>query len=278
MFFMDNDVSFQIDLQQIIQSKAPGAAQKLPGFAFRWFEKLLCLDKINAFLRYNRDASGVDCMNNAFEYFHQHLIVHGEENIPDFDRKCIFVSNHPLGGMDGICLSSYLGNRYDKKIKYLVNDILYFIRPLQSIFIPINKHGAQSRNTAIAMNEAFASENQIITFPAGLNSRKMNGVIMDPPWKKMFIVKSVEYQRDIVPVFFDAVNSNLFYNTAIWRNKLNIKFNIEMLLLPREMVKKENASYHIYFGKPIPWQTFDESKSSREWAEYVKQIVYETIR
>lgn len=269
---------FQINLQQILNSKVPQAAKKIPGFVVRWVENLICQDKLNDFLTYNGDATGVDFMNNAVEYFKLKLVVRGEENIPDFDHKCIFASNHPLGGMDGITLSSYLGNRYDKHIKYLVNDILYFIRPLQNIFVPINKHGAQSKNAAIAMNEAFASENQIITFPAGLNSRKINGMIVDPPWKKMFIVKAVEYQRDIVPVFFDAVNSNTFYNTAIWRKKMNIKFNVEMLLLPKEMFKKTNTTFTVYFGKAIPWQTFDESKSPGEWAEYVKNIVYNTLK
>lgn len=275
---MRESTVFQIHLDQILKSKAPKAAKKIPAFVVRWLEKLICQDQLNDFLRYNNDATGVDFMNNAFKYFNLKLIIRGEENIPAFDQKCVFASNHPLGGMDGICLSAYLGNRYEKKIKYLVNDILYFIKPLQSIFIPINKHGAQSRNAATAMNEAFASENQIITFPAGLNSRKTEGIIMDPPWKKMFIVKAVENKRDIVPVFFEATNSNAFYNTAIWRKRLNIKFNIEMLLLPKEMIKKQNATFTIYFGKPIPWQTFDDSKTPQEWADWVKHIVYNTLR
>jgi Putative hemolysin len=265
---------FQINVQEILNAKAPKQAKSIPKFLVRWLANLICQDRINEFLRYNGTATGVDLMNNAMEFFRFSLDIIGEENIPAFDRKCIFASNHPLGGVDGICLSSYLGNRYNQHIKYLVNDILYFIKPLQPIFVPINKHGAQNKNAAQLLNEALASNNQIITFPAGLNSRKNNGAIRDPEWKKMVIVKAVENQRDVVPIFFDAVNSNTFYNVAIWRKRLKIKFNIEMLFLPKEMIKKENSTLQIYFGKPIPWQTFDESKTPRQWAEWVKQIVY----
>ena len=275
---MNQKEVFQINIQEILNAKAPKQAKKVPKFLVRWLAKLICQDRINKFLRFNGSAKGVDLMNNAMKFFRFSLEIKGEENIPGFGHKCIFASNHPLGGVDGICLSSYLGNRYDQHIKYLVNDILYFIKPLQTIFVPINKHGAQNRNAVSMLNEALTSDNQIITFPAGLNSRKNKGEIMDPEWKKMFIVKAVENQRDVIPVFFDSINSSTFYNVAIWRKKLNIKFNIEMLFLPKEMIKKEGSTLRIYFGKPIPWQTFDESKTPQQWAEWVKRIVYNMSR
>ena len=274
---MEEDI-FQINLHEIVKAKAPKAAKKIPGFVIDWLAKLICQEPLNQFLRANGTATGIDFMNNAVEYFNIHLEIKGENNIPDFDTKCIFASNHPLGGMDGICLSSYLGNRYNKHICYLVNDILYFIEPLQDIFVPINKHGGQGREAAKILNDAFQSRNQIVTFPAGLVSRKTKGVICDPEWKKMFISKAIEYKKDVVPVYFDAKNSNLFYNIANIRKKLGIKFNIEMLFLPRELFKAMNSTFTIYFGKPIPWQTFDSSKSPQQWADWVKQIVYNNVR
>lgn len=265
---------FQINVREVVRSKAPKYYKKIPGFIFSWFEKFIHQKDINSIISKDYNAKGVDLMENARKYFNISLNVIGEENIPSFDNKCIFVSNHPLGGLDGICLSAYLGNKFDKKIYYLVNDILYFIEPLRPIFAPINKHGAQSRSGVQAINDSFASENQVITFPAGLNSRKINGKIIDLEWKKMFIVKAVEFQRDIVPIYFDAKNSNLFYNISNFRKKLGIKFNIEMLFLPREMFKDKNKTFNIYIGKPIPWQTFDNSKSPQQWADWVKQLVY----
>jgi putative hemolysin len=269
---------FHIDIQEILNAKAPKAAKKVPHFVVKALAKLVCQEELNKFLAQTEGATGVDFMDNALQYFNIQLQIKGEENLPDFNKKCIFASNHPLGGMDGICLSSYLGHQYDKRIKYLVNDILYFIEPLQPIFVPINKHGAQGRSAAQALNEAFSSDNQIITFPAGLCSRKTKGVICDPEWKKMFVTKAIEYKRDVVPVYFEAKNSNSFYNIANIRKKTGLKFNIEMLFLPSELFKAQGSTFTIYFGKPIPWQTFDSSKNPQEWTNWIKNIVYKTVK
>jgi hypothetical protein len=162
-----------------------------------------------------------------------------------------------------------------------VNDILYFIQPLKSIFVPVNKHGEQGRVAAKFLNDTFASPDQIITFPAGLCSRKIKGKIYDLEWKKMLVVKAVEYQRDIIPVYFEEKNSNFFYSIANLRRLFNIKFNIEMLFLPSELFKVKRAKksvFTVYFGKPIPWQTFDSSKNPQQWTNWVKQTVYDLVR
>ena len=177
-------------------------------------------------------------------------------------------------GLDGICLSAIIGGRFDGKIRYLVNDLLLYLSNLRSIFVPINKHGAQGKKNAELIEKAYASDNQIITFPAGLCSRKQNGKIQDTEWKKSFIQKAVEYRRDIVPVFFEGRNSNFFYRLANMRKALGIKMNYEMIYLPDEMFKSKHKTYSIHFGKPIPWQTFDSSRKPAEWAEWVKEIVY----
>jgi 1-acyl-sn-glycerol-3-phosphate acyltransferase len=275
---MGDNNFFYIDVREILNAKVPETAKKIPGFVVRWLSKLIWQDEVNQFLKLYGHTQGVDFMNNAVKYFEITLQVKDENNLPGSDKPCIFVSNHPLGGLDGICLASYLGNRYGERIRYLVNDILYFIRPLQSIFLPVNKHGSQGSLAARKLNEAFNSENQIITFPAGLCSRKIAGKIQDLEWKKMFITKAVEHKRDIVPVYFEGKNSNFFYNLANLRKRLKIKFNIEMLFLPRELFKAVGSTYTIHFGEPIPWQTFDASKNRQQWADWVKNIVYNTIK
>ncbi|GHT60834.1 glycerol acyltransferase [Bacteroidia bacterium] len=275
---MEESKFFHIDVQEIIDTKAPKTAKKIPKFVVKGLAKLINQEGVNEFLKYNGDAQGVDFMNNAVKYFDIKLQVVGENNLPDIGTKCIFASNHPLGGMDGVCLSAYLGNRYNGQIKYLVNDILYFLKPLRNIFVPVNKHGAQNRSAARILNEVLNSGDQIITFPAGLCSRKNKDVICDLEWKKMFIVKAIEHKRDIVPVYFEGENSNWFYNLANIRKKAGIKFNLEMLLLPRELFRAKGSTFTIYFGERIPWQTFDSSKSPQQWADWVKQIVYKTVR
>jgi putative hemolysin len=271
---MKTDDQFKVDVRQILQAKSSKSYKRIPGFVVFLLSKLVYQDEINSFLEKNAGLSGIELMERVVQYFNLTIHINGLENIPEFYRKCIFASNHPLGGLDGICLSVILGEKYKKQILFLANDILNFIKPVQNLFIPINKHGSQTRHSAKAISDAFTSENQIITFPAGLCSRKTKGRVEDIEWKKMFISKSIEYQRDIVPVYFEAKNSNFFYILANIRKFFRIKFNIEMLFLPREMFKVKNATFTIYFGTPIPWQTFDSLKTPQQWANEVKNRVY----
>ena len=263
----------QIDIKQVLRQKAPSAARKIPGFMVDYLIRTVHQDELNEILRRYHDKDGVAFMQELIGYFDLNLELVNEENIPA-EGRYIFASNHPLGGLDGICLSAIIGGRFDGKIRYLVNELLLYLSNLRSIFVPINKHGAQGKKNAELIEKAYASDNQIITFPAGLCSRKQNGKIQDTEWKKSFIQKAVEYRRDIVPVFFEGRNSNFFYCLANMRKALGIKMNYEMIYLPDEMFKSKHKTYSIHFGKPIPWQTFDSSRKPAEWAEWVKEIVY----
>jgi len=263
----------KLDLDKIIKDKAPNIYNKIPRFVISYLKRKIHQDELNEILEIYEDKDGVDFMQSCVEYFNLDLQVEGLNEI-DKSGRYIFASNHPLGGLDGICLSAVIGSRFDKNIKYPVNDFLLYIRNLRSIFVPINKHGSQSKGAAHLMNEAFASDSQIITFPAGLCSRKIKGEIIDLDWKKMLVMKAVENQRDIVPVYFEASNSNFFYRFANIRKRLGIKFNIEMVFLPDEMFKNKGKTFKITFGKPIPWTFFDNTKKPAEWAELVKEEVY----
>lgn len=262
-----------LDLDKVLAEKAPKIYNKVPRFAINYLKRKIHLDELNEILTIYADKYGVDFMQAVVGYFNLTLETSGLENIQD-DKKYIFVSNHPLGGLDGICLSAVIGERFDKKIKYVVNDVLYFIKNLQPIFLPVNKYGRQSKQVTSSLNEAYESDNQIITFPAGLCSRQKNGKILDLDWQKNFILKAVESRRDVVPVYFEGKNSNFFYRFANIRKRLGIKFNIELILLPDEMFKNKNKSFSITFGEPIPYTFFDNSKSAMQWAQYVKEKSY----
>jgi len=171
-----------------------------------------------------------------------------------------------------------LGRYYNGNIRYLVNDILYFIEPLRDIFIPINRYGRQTKNVVNILNKVFDSQSQVITFPAGMCSRKINGKIMDLEWKKMFVIKAIKHCRDVVPIYFEATNSCLFYTISDFRKRIGIRFNVEMLLLPREMFKAFGSEFTVHFGKPIAWQTFDLSKTALQWENEVKKMVYSMER
>ena len=169
---------------------------------------------------------------------------------------------------------SFFHQSSDGKVKYLVNDLLMNLRGLAPLCIPINKTGKQAKDFPKMVEAGFQSDNQLIMFPAGLCSRRYNGVIRDLEWKKTFVVKSVQTKRDVIPVHFGGRNSDFFYNLANICKALGIKFNIAMLYLADEMFKNRHKTFTVTFGKPIPWQTFDKSKTPAQWAEYVKDIVY----
>ena len=269
---MDKDEVKRIDIRQVLRQKAPKAARRIPGFVVDYLIRTIHQEELNDILTRYHDLDGVDFMQALIGYFDLTLEVRG--TIPTGGRF-IFASNHPLGGLDGICLSALIGQAHGGQIRYLVNDLLLYLENLQSIFVPINKHGAQSRENVRKIDEAYASDNQIITFPAGLCSRKVDGGIRDLDWKKSFIQKAVETRRDIVPVYFDGRNSMFFYRFANLRKMLGIRLNIEMIYLPDEMFRAKGRSFRIVFGRPIPYDTFVRPLTPSAWAMWVKNQVYE---
>jgi len=270
---MNHNEPKKLDIDAVLKAKAKKHYNKIPKAAISYLKRKVHQDELNYIIETYRDEYGSDFMKACVDYFNLTLHIKGEENIPE-TGKFVFASNHPLGGLDGICLAATLGEKYDKKIKYLVNDILLNIENLETIFVPVNKHGWQAKDSVKAMNDAYESDNQIITFPAGLCSRKLNGQIKDLQWAKSFVVKAKTYERDIIPVHFEGRNSNFFYNLSNLRMKLGVKLNIEMLYLSNEMMKKKNAEFTITFGKPIPWQSLNKSKTPMEWAQNIKESVY----
>lgn len=270
--FMEQNEPIQIDLDKVVKSKFR-KGKGLPKFVMNYLKRTIHQDEINSFMRQSSHLQGLEFAAGVKSYFDIECDVYGIENIPK-GKKFIFVSNHPLGAMDGILLLTELGKIFDGKIKAQVNDLLMNLKPLAPCFIPVNSYGKQSKSLAKNLDEVFESDNQILVFPAGMCSRKQKGEIKDLQWKKWFVSNAVSQQRDIIPVYFDGRNSNFFYNFALLREKLGIKFNIELIYLPDEMFKARGKKFGIYFGKPIPWQTFDSSKSPKEWAQYVKNLVY----
>ena len=253
---MDEKKILYVDVEEVVRKKSPRIARKIPRFVFNYIKRTIQEDRINRFLKTYPHVRGVDFAETLLEYLD------------------ITASNHPLGGLDGVALIAVLGRKYNRNIKFVVNDLLMAIEPLSDNFLPINKYGKQDKDKADALGKAYEGNGQMAVFPAGLVSRRQGNEIKDLTWNKAFIAKSVQYQRDIIPIWFEGYNSSFFYRFARWRKRLGLKFNIELIYLPDEMFRSEKKTFTIHFGKPIPWQTFDNSKTRMEWAQYVKEQVY----
>ena len=265
-----------IDIDKILKGKMGAKAKFVPAPLVSWLRHIAHQDQVNAFLWESRDKSGVDWLEECVSYLDMTLQIEGKENLPapDNGRLYTFVSNHPLGGEDGVALGAVIGRHYNGRFRYLVNDLLMNLPGLAPVCIPINKTGSQSRNFPAMVEAGFKSDNHMLMFPAGICSRRKNGVISDIPWKKTFVSKSVEYQRNVVPIHFSGHNSNFFYRLANFSDRF-LPFNLAMLFLVDEMYKNVHKTFQIKIGKPIPWQTFDKSKTPMEWAQFVRQQVYD---
>ncbi len=264
-----------IDIEKILKGKMGAKAKFVPSFLVNWLKHIIHQDQVNAFIWDNRDVTGTEWLESCVRYLDMTLEIKGKENLPapDDGRLYTFVSNHPLGGEDGVALGAIIGRHYDSRFRYLVNDLLMNLPGLAPLCIPINKTGSQARNFPAMVEAGFQSDHHILMFPAGLCSRRKNGVIRDLPWKKTFITKSVQYQRDVVPIHFSGHNSNFFYRLANFSDRF-LPFNLAMMFLVDEMYKNVHKKFTVTIGKPIPWQTFDKSKSPMEWANFVQNSVY----
>ena len=269
----------QFDIRAILKSKAPKA--HVPNFVIRYLEHIAHVEQMNAFLRVHTTEKDYDFIKIVLdEELGCTASIEGIENIPTDDRPVIFVSNHPLGGLDGMIIAQMIHAHRPRELKVIVNELLMYMEPINGLWAPVNKVGRLTREQVEAQQRMWESETDVLTFPAGACSRlqRIDGKwqIRDLEWQKNFVQRAKEYQRDVVPIYFEGKNSKFFYALAYLRKLLHIKLNIEMLYLVDEMYGAHGKHFKVHVLPPIPYSTFDNSRTPKEWAEYVKQHVYAT--
>ena len=272
----------QFDIRAVLKQKAPKA--HVPGFLIRYLERIAHIKQMHAFLRKYPDVKNYDFIQLVLdEELGCSASIDGIENIPTDGKPLIFASNHPLGGLDGMIIAQMIhesrSSRGDSRpLKVIVNDLLMFMEPLAGLWAPVNKVGRLTKEQAQQQHALWESETDVLTFPAGICSRlqRIDGKwqIQDFEWQKNFIQRAREYQRDIVPIYFEGRNSKFFYTLAYIRKLLHIKLNIEMLYLVDEMYGAHGKHFKVHVLPPISYTSIDTPKSPKEWAAYIKQIVY----
>ncbi len=277
MFAKKDDDIMKIDVDAVLKTRVARYYRFIPNGLVRWLERTICQDGLNELLEHNRGKHGAAFCHAVLKDLGVSYDVSSAGFLPK-DKRVIIVSNHPLGALDGIVMIDWIAKFYGKDVKFVVNDLLMNVKPLREVFLPVNKYGRQKKKDSTAIDEYMAGDDPIIIFPAGLVSRKQPGGIRDLRWQKMFINKAVEYKRDIIPVFFDAKNSSFFYNFAKMRTLAGLKFNIEMIYLPREIFRCQGAKFHIKVGSPLSYTIFHGGSKALEEARRVKQIVYNLNR
>ena len=265
----------KLDISAVIASKSERLAKYAPKFIIAWLKRVIHQDELNEILSYSNGSIDVEFADKTLKWLNvtSNVKFTNRESL-DAGKRYIFVSNHPLGGLDGLIMISVLG-KLSGKIKFVVNDLLLNIIPMRNLFVPVNKHGRMGKDYGKMITDAYASDAQILYFPAGLCSRLINGEITDLQWHKNFLKQAKKYNRDIVPVHFGGRNSNFFYRLAKIRKALGIKFNFEMIFLPDEMFRQKNGIFEITIGEPIPVETFDSSKTLDQWCMYIREKCYQ---
>lgn len=264
----------RIDIAEVLRQRAPVVARWMPGALLRGLEKTICQDRLNYLLERGDGLYGADFAESVINNLGVTFGVEGE--VDPARRRVIFASNHPLGGLDGLVLCAMVKKLYGSgEMKFIVNDLLTFVEPMNTVFIGINKHGAQSRDAAKAIDDAFYGDGPILMFPAGLCSRRgADGSVRDLQWNKMFINRAISSRRDIIPVHFSGENSSFFYKFARLRARSGLKLNIEMIRLPREIFTNSGKHFTVKLGAPIGWDTLRGGKEALRQAAEVRDIVY----
>ncbi len=262
-----------IDLGLAIQNSESSFLKRLPKFIVRLLEKIIYQEEMNRILNKYEDSYGIDFLEKIIKELDIKIDVQGLENLPE-DGKCFFAANHPFGFVDGLVLTHIVGTKYGR-LKAIGNNSFLIAPQLAPIIAAVNVFGKNSKEYLLALEELFESDSPITHFPAGVVSRIINGKIQDKAWQKSFIKQSVRFNRPIVPFHFLGRNSYLFYTIYLIRTTLKINLNIELMLLPYEIFNKKGKTIKVRIGKPILPNSFDSTKTSSEWANYVRQVVYD---
>jgi putative hemolysin len=261
-----------IDLPKTIKEQHPKLYKKLPRFVLWLIEKIICQKELNRMINKYIDDDGVAFTHSMIKELNLELEIIGRENLPE-NGRCFFTANHHFGILDGMLLGNIVGTKYGRFMG-IANDSFSLIPQLKSSVTYVNVYGKSAKSQILELDKIYKSDLPIDHFPSGEVARRYKGKIQDREWQKSFISKAISEKRDIVPICFVGRNSRLFYNIHSIRKFFGIKANIELMLLPSEMLKKRNKFIKIIIGKPIPWSVLDNGASHQSLAEKLRCHLY----
>ncbi|MDE6861500.1 MAG: 1-acyl-sn-glycerol-3-phosphate acyltransferase [Alistipes sp.] len=263
----------KISIDEMIRRRWPRAAACMPQAAIRALERRLCVDRLNDYIAAHADLPTAEFLHRFIDSLQVTYTVEGMGRL-NSDGRYIIASNHPFGGLDGVILAATMIDRFGD-VGVVVNDLLSEIRPLESIWIPVNTRGVQRSGNVVRFEQVLRSNKPVVTFPAGLCSRRRGGRVRDTEWHSSFVKRAIMHERDIVPVYVDGRLSDRFYRMADMRRRLGIGFNLEMLRLPAEMFSQRGQHITIRMGKPLSYRDIRHSESTHDVCRKVRAKVYE---
>lgn len=261
---------YLLDVEKVL---GPKLMKKLPRFAVNFFKRRIHQDEINDCIMHAEHYKGAGFFDEALNYVGITFKIRGEENL-DPGKKYLFAGNHPLGGPEALIIGSVFRRIYGDGFKVPVNHLLANLKPLNEFFVPVRVYGSnRNRELGEQIADMFSSDYQVLVFPAGMCARKIKGKVTEMPWKKMFITQSRKFERDVVPIHISGFNSRRFFFFTKLSTFLKLKFNLGMIFLVDELFNKKGQEFVVTFGKPVPYTTFDKTKTDLQWAAEIKDQV-----
>ena len=261
---------YLLDVEKVL---GPKLLKKLPRFAVNFFKRRIHQDEINDCIMHAEHYKGAGFFDEALKYVDISFRIRGEENL-DPAKKYLFAGNHPLGGPEALIIGSVFRRIYGDGFKVPVNHLLANLKPLNEFFVPVRVYGSnRNRELGEQIADMFRSDYQVLVFPAGMCARKIKGKVTEMPWKKMFITQSRRFERDVVPIHISGFNSRRFFFFTKLSTFLKLKFNLGMIFLVDELFNKKGQEFVVTFGKPVPYTTFDKTKTDLQWAAEIKDQV-----
>ncbi|MEW4923340.1 lysophospholipid acyltransferase family protein [Algibacter sp. 2305UL17-15] len=236
--------------------------------------KVLKISTLNKIYKRNKHLGDVEFLNGILDDFQIKFEIPEEDlkRLPK-DGAYITVSNHPLGGIDGILLLKLMLEQR-KDFKIIANFLLHRIEPLKPYIMPVNPFEdrkdvksslAGFKNAIMHLREGHP----LGIFPAGEVSTYRDGkLVVDRPWEEaaMKLVKKAEVP--IVPIYFHAKNSKLFYKLS------KISDTFRTAKLPSELLTQKRRTIKVRVGKPISVTDQKEHHTLENFSEFIRKKTY----
>lgn len=244
-----------IDIAALLAERNPSLAERLPPGVVPLVQLVARERRINAILRrWEGTAPRGTSMEETLQFCR--FVLDGLEitrrvaglHHLEGARRPVVCANHPTGGIEGLVLMETLLERCGA-CRVPANDLLNQVGPLRPVVVPVRR-GSPSREGAGAFKRAFAGDDPVLVFPAGVTARVRGGRLREYPWERAFVTHARGARRDILPVWVSGANSRHFYLIHRVRRALGISFNLEMVLLVDELFRRRGDTVEVEFLKP----------------------------
>lgn len=194
--------------------------------------------------------------------------------LPD-SGPCIFVSNHPYGGLDGIVLASLIGARRGD-LRILANELLHRIPELESMVLPLDVFGGSAavfRNLGSLRRarDWLAGGHSLLLFPSGEVSHLHTslGGVVDPPWRESaaWLLAQVPECR-VVPLYIEGTNSAAFQLAGLLHPLMRTA------MLPREMLNKSGRRIRVIIGEALGPRLAERLDSAPALTRFLRMQTY----